>query len=135
MISDGSKEEMKESILQTLGWSESGLCLAVIREFEEAGIMVTGWVNSDDPHSVVSHVQLLVVTGDSTIEDKYVAAKTVLRNFELMFLDWEWVRESSGFNVVLSFASKHATWTKNDPPAGGIRIGSGWIYSPPTSSS
>jgi hypothetical protein len=155
MIKDGSYDEIKESILETLGWSTTGLCLAVIKTLHEIDCWVYRWTNSDDPHHVVSHVDIYLNKHPDQI---YAAMKSVLREYDLEFDDWEWKELkveppksslfASNFAAVygmplpvtappdvkwlatLSFRSKHTNWTENDPPAGGYRIPNGWQYEP-----
>jgi hypothetical protein len=154
MIKDGSYDEIKESILETLGWSVSGLCLAVIKTLREIDCLVFRWTNSDDPHHVVSHVDVYLVRHPDEV---YAAMKSVLREYDLEFDDWEWkeLKTPDPVNSIfssplpgmpgivvapappevkwiatLSFRSKHVNWTENDPPAGGYRIPNGWQYEP-----
>jgi hypothetical protein len=138
MISDGTYDEIKESIIESLGWSATGLCLAVIRTLHEIDAWVFKWVNTDDPRDVLTHVHMYLAQEP---EKFYPAMKSVLREYDLQYEDWEWNRitteavpvhvpDKCKWTAVLSFRSKHTNWTPNDPPPGGERLAHGWEYHP-----
>jgi hypothetical protein len=138
MIQDGTYDEIKESIMEALGWSATGLCLAVIKTLQEIDCWVFKWVNSDDPHDVLTHVHLYL---NRHPEQVYAAMKSVLVQYDLEFEDWEWsaittqavpvhVPDECQWTAIISFRSKHTNWTANDPPPGGERLKDGWQYHP-----
>lgn len=138
MIQDGTYDEIKESVMEVLGWTATGLCLAVTKTLGEIDCWVYKWVNCDDPGSVESHVHLYL---SRPPEEVYAAMKSVLREYRLDYTDWEWEKittqavpvhapDSAKWTAVLSFRSKHANWTENDPPPGGERTEHGWTYFP-----
>lgn len=148
MISDGSYDEIKESVMEALGWSTTGLCLAVIKTLQEIDCWVYCWTNNDDPRDVLTHVDLYL---SRPPEEVYAAMKNVLHQYNLEFDNWKWsaaeaydptkknkiiepIPKHAPDNVcwlaTLSFRSKHTNWTENDPPPGGERIPNGWRYEP-----
>lgn len=139
MIKDGNYDEIKESVIDTLGWSATGLCLAVIKALQEIDVWVYRWTNNDDPHHVLSHVDVYLVSHPNEV---YAAMKSVLKEFNLEYEDWEWAAiqptspmpahapAGAAWAATLSFRSKHTNWTENDPPEGGYRIPNGWQYEP-----
>lgn len=138
MIRDDGYEEIKESVIDTLGWSATGLCLAVINTLHEIDAWVYKWVNSDDPTDVTTHVHLYLAKEPTVF---YPAMKSVLREYNLEYLDWEYglivtdpvpvhVPDRCKWHAILSFKSRHTNWTPNDPPPGGERTAHGWEYHP-----
>lgn len=139
MIKSGNYDEIKESVIESLGWSATGLCLAVIRTLQEIDLWVSCWTNNSDPHDVLSHVDVYMQRHPDEV---YAAMKSVLRQYSLVFEDWEWSEIKSTDPIptaapvgvrwvgTLSFRSKHTNWTPNDPPPGGYQISNGWQYQP-----
>lgn len=136
MIKDDNYDEIKESVIETLGWPASGLCLAVIRTLREIDVWVVRWTNSADPREVLTHVDMGLARHPN---DVYAAMKRVLKEYNLEFLDWEWYslpeheppfKPQMKWAATLSFRSQHTNWTENDPPPGGYRIRNGWCYEP-----
>lgn len=138
MIQDDGYTEIKESVIDTLGWSATGLCLAVIKTLQEIDVWVFKWVNSDNPTEIQTHVHVYLARHPEVI---YPAMKEVLREYRLEFTDWEWaqittqavpvhVPDKCAWTATLSFKSRHTNWTPNDPPEGGQKTEHGWEYHP-----
>lgn len=135
---NGTYDEIKDSVIETLGWTATGLCLEVIKTLHEIDCWVWVWTNNDDPRDVYSHVNMYL---SRPPEDIYAALKSVLREYDLEFDQWEhWkltteavpvnVPDQCKWAAILSFRSKHEAWTENDPPPGGQRSTNGWTYNP-----